>query len=175
MRVYYGIILLCLFSILIRPLWAYDDFLCQCKATGPGYEETNRATGGIDKICSYKCLCLAWDVKINPATGMYLPSIPVANLRIDVDKKATTAYSRESWDQGSHICHGQYSYRPNLSDDAWKIQVRFDQFQINSKGEVSYDEEATREISQGINHKGFKYTKKAPEISEELKKKLKTR
>lgn len=173
MKLYYGIILLCLFSILIRPALAYDDYVCQCQATGPGYEETNKQTGGIDKICSYACECIAWAVKTDPKTGLYISSIPATQLKVDVNRKATTALSRETWDQGSHICHGQYSYKPSLSDANWKIKVRFDKFHINSKGDVLYPEDASREIAQGINYYGFKYSKKAPEIAEELLRKLK--
>lgn len=95
------------------------------------------------------------------------------NVPIGVSRLATTALSREKWDHGSHVCHGQYSYRPNLSDANWKIKVRFDVFTINTQGDVSYPEGAKREIAQGINEEGFKYTKSAPEIAKALKLKVK--
>jgi hypothetical protein len=165
MRLYYSIIFLCLLSIFIRPLWAFDDFVCKCQATGPGYEETNSKTGGIDKICSYSCNCMAWENN----------GIPRPNIRLEVNKLPTTAVSREQWDHGSHICHGQYSYRPKLTDENWKIQVRFDEFTLLSSGSVWYPEDASREIAQGINYQGFTYTHKAPEISTALKKMFKTK
>jgi hypothetical protein len=168
------LLLLCLLMIGSHSALAFNKFFCQCRGTGPGYEETNRDTGGIDKICSYSCNCVAWDVKQKP-NGDFVAQSAVPNISLNVNKKATTATSREQWDFGSHICHGQYSYKPNLSDPNWKIEVRFDTFAINNEGDVFYDEEARREIAQGMNLVGFKYSKKAKEIAASLTEQLKNR
>lgn len=153
---------------------AFNKFFCQVQAKAPGYEETNRETGGIDKICSYSANCVAWEVTKNNK-GVEIATNAVANIKLDIINKATTAYSREEWDAGSHICHGQYSYRPNLSDPNWKIKVKFDTFGLNDNADVIYDEEARREIAQGVNLVGFRYTKKAKEIAESIAQQLKNR
>jgi hypothetical protein len=155
-------IFLLIMAISSQSLWAFDDFLCQCRAQAPGYEETNARTGVVDKICSYSCGCLAWSAKVPPKT-----------IKLDVIRVPTTAYSKEDWDTGSHICHGQYSWKPNLDAPNWKIKVKFDTFTLNSAGEVSYPENASREIANGINLIEFRHTKKATEISKSLKQQLK--
>lgn len=169
-----NLIMLFIFAITLtsaQSALAFNNFFCQCTAKAPGYEETNRETGGIDKICSYSCKCVAWQVekdkKGNPVANSAVP-----NIIVNADKLATTALSREEWDHGSHVCHGQYSYRPNLSDPAWKIKVKFDTFGINKEGDIFYDEEARREIAQGVNYVGFKYSKKAKEIAASIEKQL---
>lgn len=146
---------------------AFNKFLCQCRATGPGHEETNRS-GGVDKICSYSCNCLAWEETIK-ANGSKQSSRAVPNIKLDISRLPTSAYSFESWDAGSHICHGQYSYKPSLSDPNWKIQVKFDKFSINEMGDVIYPEEARREIAVGVKVVGFRYTKQAKEISKDIR------
>jgi hypothetical protein len=166
-------ILITLLSFTSLNVWALNQFYCQCQAQGPGYEETNAQTGGIDKICSYSCSCIGWDLKTDKKTGATSASTAIPNIKVNVTKAATTAFSRERWDAGSHVCHGQYSYKPNLSDDNWKITVKFDTFGINQNGDVLYPDNARREIAQGINEEGFKYSKKALEIAESLKTQLK--
>lgn len=154
--------------------FALNKFFCQCQAKAPGYEETNRETGGIDKICSYSCSCVAWEEKKNKK-GEFVATQAVPNIKLDLNKLATTATSREEWDHGSHVCHGQYSYKPNMSDANWKIKVKFDTFGLNNDGDVIYAEEARREIAQGVNYVGFKYSKKAREISGAILKQLSER
>ena len=166
-------VLIILVAFSAKPLWALDDFICQCKAKAPGYEATNKETGGSDKICSYSCNCIGWMVKTDPKTKAKIASAAIPNINLDVINAPTTAYSREQWDAGSHICHGQYAYKPSLSDENWKIKVKFDTFTLNSKGEVMYPEDASREIAQGLNYVGFKYSKSAPEIAASLKDQLK--
>ncbi len=133
----------------------YDHFVCTCLATGPGYEEGVN----IDKICSYDCSCLAF------TEGQ----APDMNVKAVVSKVKSTAYSRESWDQGSHICHGQYAYRPQLDSPNWKIEVRFSPFRITSEGDLIHEETAL--IAQGINYE-LKRTPKAPEIVQDLRRQL---
>jgi hypothetical protein len=113
----------------------------------------------IDKICSYDCSSLAFGES----------QAPVQNIKVRVSKVKTTAYSRDSWDQGSHICHGQYSYRPQLDSPNWKIQVRFSPFNITSEGFLIHQESV--EIAQGISYE-LKRTPKAPEILAVLSEKL---
>lgn len=168
------LVLLVLMLLGVQQAFAFNKFFCQCQAKAPGYEETNRQTGGVDKICSYACNCVAWEFKTKP-NGEQVATSAVPNIKLDVTNVATTAYSREDWDAGSHICHGQYSYRPQLSDPNWKIKVKFDTFGLNDAGDVFYDEEARREIAQGVGLVGFKYTKKAKEISSNLAEQLKNR
>jgi hypothetical protein len=117
---------------------------------------------------------MAWEFKTK-ANGEGVATSAVPNIKLDVINVPTTAYSREEWDAGSHICHGQYSWRPSLSDPNWKIKVKFDTFGLNDTGDVFYDEEARREIAQGVGYVGFKYTKKAKEISANLAEQLKNR
>lgn len=143
--------------------WALDKFVCECKAPRPGYEATNKATGGIDKICDYNCTCVAWSANVPAVTG----------INLELKSLATTANSKERWDFGSHICHGQYSFKPNLGDENWKTQVRFDKFHINDEGKVIYPEDRKRQIALGITESGFKYTPNAPEIAQSLKERLK--
>ncbi len=154
--------------------WGYNKFFCQCQASGPGYEETNKQTGGIDKICSYSCSCIAWGTK--KERGAELTTLnPVTDLKVRVNRLRTSASSYETWDKGSHICHGQYSFRPTLGDPNWKITVKFDTFGITDQGEVIYDEDAKREIAQGVSFSGFKYSKTAQEISLAIREDLKRR
>lgn len=161
--------LLLIFSIFIQPsAWAFNQFVCECKSQGVGYEETNKC-GGIDKICSYSCNCVAWDKKM--VNGKVSYSAPVPNIKLDVIKTPTSAASKEQWDFGSHICHGQYSYKTNLDDPNWKIQVKFDTFTVNSEGEITLPEK--RQISSSVSQVGFKYSKTAKEITESLAKQLK--
>lgn len=157
----------------IKPLWALDEFQCQCKAKAPGFEATNKTTGGIDKICSYSCKCLAWDTITNPKTKVSVANHVVPNILLDIINAPTTAYSRESWDMGSHVCHGQYAYKPNWGDENWKIVVKFDTFTLSSNGEVSYPEDHSREFAMGMSQSGFKYTLKALEIAASIKDQLK--
>lgn len=157
-----------LFAFLsLNSAFALEEFLCQCKAKAPGYEETNRKNGSIDKICSYSCKCIAWDMNGKVAKNI------TPNLSLDIINEATTAASKESWDFGSHVCHGQYSYRSSLSDPNWKIVVKFDTFTVNTAGVVSYPEDTKRQIAMGINESGFKFTKTATEIAASLKAQLK--
>lgn len=164
-----------LFAFLsLNSAFALEEFLCQCKAKAPGYEETNRKNGSIDKICSYSCKCIAWDLSaVDPKTKTTVAKNVTPNLSLDIINEATTATSKESWDFGSHVCHGQYSYRGSLSDPNWKIAVKFDTFTVNTAGVVSYPEDAKRQIAMGISESGFKYSKTATEISASLKAQLK--
>jgi hypothetical protein len=154
--------------------WGYNKFFCQCQATGPGFEETNKQTGGIDKICSYSCSCIAWGTKKERGTDLTTLN-PVTDLKVKVSRLPTSAASFETWDKGSHICHGQYSYRETMDAPNWKIKVRFDTFGITDQGDVIYPEDAKREIAQGINFIGFKYSKTALEISFAISENLKRR
>lgn len=162
-------ILLLFFAIFQPSAWAVEKFMCQCKAQGVGYEETNKC-GGIDKICSYSCNCVGWNEK--KQNGKIEYSKPIANINLEVMKTPTTAASKEQWDFGSHICHGQYSYKSNLDDPNWKTQVKFDTFTVNSEGEVDFLSNR-RQISLGVTQVDFKFTKTAKEITENLAKQLK--
>ncbi len=159
--------------ITLNTSWALDQFACECKATGPGYEATNKQTGGIDKICSYQCKCLGWDTKVDPKTKISVATNAVPNIILDVKSLATSAASKEHWDFGSHVCHGQYSYKSNLGDPNWKIVVKFDTFFLYTSGDVSYSEDHGREIAMGMRESGFKYTKTAAEIAQSIKDQLK--
>jgi hypothetical protein len=88
-------------------------------------------------------------------------------------KTPTTATSKEMWDHGSHICHGQYSYKSNLDDPTWKTEVKFDTFTVNSEGEVIYPEGRKRQLALSVTQVDFKYSKTALEITESLAKQLK--
>ncbi|MDO9181784.1 MAG: hypothetical protein Q7U04_05220 [Bacteriovorax sp.] len=164
---------LLLIASMTQSSWALDEFLCQCNAKAPGFEETNKTTGGIDKICSYSCKCMAWDQQIDPKTKISMANHVVQNINIDIINEATSAYSREYWDTGSHVCHGQYTFKPNLSDANWKISVKFDNFTIDTKGNISYQEDHFRQIANGINNYEFRFSPLAPEIAKALKEQLK--
>lgn len=171
MKTFLTVLFLALFSH--TPTWALDEMLCQCRAKGPGFEETNKVSGGIDKICSYSCRCVAWDKVIDKKTKTVGHKNFTTDLSIDVMNTQTSASSKESWDFGSHVCHGQYSYRSNLGDPNWKITVKFDSFSINTQGEIAYPENRSRTIALGVAESGFNFTKAAPEISASLKAQLK--
>lgn len=121
---------------------------CQCIAAGPGYEDGPN----IDKFCSYNCDCNGQKLELK-------------NLK-------TTAGSKESWDYGSHICHGQYSWRPRLDSANWQIQVRFESFKIDTLGLVFYSENGTETYSGVIEH--LRRTPVAPEILGAIQEKIPT-
>lgn len=165
-------ILLTLF-ITLNTSWALDNFVCQCKATGPGFEVLNKEKKALDKICSYSCNCIAWNTTIDSKTKNSVATQVIADIKLDAKDLPSSARSRETWDSGSNVCHGQYSYKSNLGDPAWKIKVKFDTFHLNTAGEVLYAEDHRREIAMGISEVGFKFTPKAPEIMQSLKDQLK--
>ncbi len=132
--------------------FAESTFICQCKATGPGYE----VGVNIDKLCSYDCNC-----KLIAENAPYFSqkNVVLSNLK-------TSAYSFESWDAGSHICHGQYAFKPNLDSPNWQIQVRFSEFSIIKQGAMRYEQSS--EIAYGI-RSSIQRSDSAPEIIEALK------
>ncbi len=134
---------------------ANDHFVCKCVAKGPGVDNTSG-----EKICSYSCNC----------TGFNKNEAPKQNIKVNVDRVATSGRSRDTWDMGSSICHGQYAYKSNLSDPNWKIQVRFSPFTIMSyNSNVMYDEaDQVVEVAIGIRYH-IKRTPNAPEILDSLR------
>ncbi|MBC7429954.1 MAG: hypothetical protein H7336_15175 [Bacteriovorax sp.] len=119
---------------------AHDVFVCKCIAKGSGVDSNEG-----QKICSYSCKCNGYDKDQTPVLG---------NI-INVDRVATSARSRDTWDSGSSICHGQYAYKSNLSDPNWKIQVRFSPFNVTSYNNsgVFYDEaDEMVEIAIGVKY-----------------------
>jgi hypothetical protein len=129
-------------------------FVCECTATGPGYE-----TSITDKNCSYACACDLFDAK-----GMTkAPTFSTPNT-------VTSAKSYEKWDFGSHICHGQYAWRPNLSSPNWQIKVKFSPFKITHFANVSYAEESV-ETATGV-RESLKRSEAAPEIRDVIAKRF---
>lgn len=129
-------------------------FLCQCKAIGPGYE-----TSTTDKFCQYSCAC-------DTLTKDGMEKAP----SFTTDALRTSAKSYEHWDFGSHICHGQYAFRPTLSSPNWEIQVKFSAFRISHLGYVSYDDPSV-ETSTNVSEE-LKRSEEAPEIRDAIAKKL---
>ena len=135
---------------------AHDVFVCKCLAKGSGVDSKDG-----QKICSYNCSCNAYDKDQTPVTG----------IKVSVDHVATTARSRDTWDMGSSICHGQYAYKPSLSDPNWKIQVRFSPFNVTSYNDagVFYDEEDQMvEVAIGVKY-FLKRTPTAPEVVQSIR------
>lgn len=135
---------------------ANDVFVCKCIAKGPGVDSKEG-----QKICSYNCNCNGYNKNENPTLG----------IKVSVDNVATSARSRDTWDSGSSICHGQYAYKANLGDPNWKIQVRFSPFNITSYNNsgVYYDEsEQSVEVAIGVKY-FLKRTEKAPEIVQSIR------
>lgn len=142
-------------------------FMCECKATAPGVENAK----GI-KECAYACDC----------STLHTDAIRPAG-RITVGPMESEAYSWESWDAGSRICHGQYAYRPTLSSPNWQIQVKFSSFKLTHVGYVSYanpgDPSAKPELyttevvqsSQNVSEE-LRRTAKAPEVTRAIAQKL---
>lgn len=137
---------------------AHDVFVCKCIAKGPGVD--NKAG---EKICSYSCNCNGYNKNEAPKT----------NILVSADQLATSARSRDTWDMGSSICHGQYAYKANLDDPNWKIKVKFSPFTVNSySDDVAYDEaDQSVEVAIGVRY-FLKRTPKAPEIREALRSQL---
>lgn len=137
---------------------AHDVFVCKCLAKGPGVD--NRAG---EKICSYSCNCNGYNKNEAPKT----------NIKVSVDQLATMARSRDTWDMGSSICHGQYAYKANLGDPNWKIKVKFSPFNVTSYNDSVYYDEADQsvEVAIGVRYH-LKRTEKAPEVVEALKNQL---
>lgn len=144
-------------SSVSRSAESQDHFICSCMATGPGVEKGEKA----DKICSYDCKCMTY--------GSTAP--PVKNIPVNVNQVISTAISHERWDAGSHICHGQYAWRPSMDDPNWKIKVKFSSFQITSEGTLTHLESV--ETSIGVSE-SLKRSSTAPEILEVIKKALQT-
>ncbi len=137
---------------------AHDAFSCQCQALGPGVE--NKVG---EKLCSYKCNC----------TGYNKNETPKKNILVNIDQVTTSARSFDSWDSGSSICHGQYAYKPNLSDPNWKIKVKFSSFSLNSFSTDVFYAEADQSVEIAVNVRYYlKREKKAPEIFEALRNQL---
>ena len=135
---------------------ANDVFVCKCIAKGPGVD--NRKG---QKICSYNCSCNGFN-KDQPALN---------GVKISVESVATTAQSRDTWDSGSSICHGQYAYKSNLNDPNWKIQVRFSPFNISSYNNAGvYYDEADQSVEVAIGVKYYiKRTMSAPEVVDSIR------
>ncbi len=142
-------------------------FLCECKAVRPGVENAK----GI-KECSYACDC----------DTLHPDAIKKAG-RVEVGPMESQAFSWESWDSGSRICHGQYSYKPTLSSPNWQIQVKFSSFKLNHLGYVSYanagesrgdgETTVTERVTSSTNvTEEIRRTAKAPEVRDALAKKL---
>jgi hypothetical protein len=101
------------------------SFSCQCVALGTGADSSD----GSKKLCSYHCTC--------------------GSQELDLRNLESSAYSWEDWDRGSHICHGQYTWRPRLDAPIWQIAVQFSPFTITETGKPIYDSPAV-EIAPGI-------------------------
>ncbi|MBC7740735.1 MAG: hypothetical protein H7061_00960 [Bdellovibrionaceae bacterium] len=134
---------------------ADSAYVCQCQAAGPGFEAGITA----NKICSYNCKC-----QIFPEGNG-----SIVQKDVKVVNTISTAYSFDSWDAGSHICHGQYAWRPTIGAENWRIQVRFSPFTINSAGSLFYED--LTEIAPGF-HSSFQRSEAAPEILENLSQQL---
>jgi hypothetical protein len=135
---------------------ANDVFVCKCLAKGSGVDNKQG-----QKICSYNCNCNGYNKNEAPTLGV----------KISVDQVLTTAQSRDTWDSGSSICHGQYAYRSNLSDPNWKIQVRFSPFNVTSYNDsgVFYDEaDQGVEVAIGVKYY-IKRTLTAPEVVQSIR------
>jgi hypothetical protein len=137
--------------------WSYEHFVCNCKTMGPGVE---REVGSTQKFCSYDCSCMGLS-GVRPA---------VMNISVKVNNVATTAFSLEAWDYKSPICHGQYSWKPNLSAPVWQTQVRFATFLITSEGRLVFPNSI--EIAPGLNEQDKPFSSAAPEVVSALKKLL---
>lgn len=83
----------------------------------------------------------------------------------------TSAKSRETWDIGSHVCHGQYAWRPTLDSPNWQIKVKFAKFQMTSFTDDVYYPTTSVEIATGVSSE-VKFTQTAPEIRAAIAKKL---
>ena len=140
-------------------LAAYDVFSCKCVTANPGVDNNSG-----EKLCSYTCNCSGYNKNESPKT----------NIRVNLKDLATSARSKDTWDFGSNVCHGQYAFKPNLSDPNWKIQVKFSPFIINSTSDsqVIYEEkDQTVPIAIGIMYQ-LKRSKDAPEIFQALRNQL---
>ncbi len=135
---------------------ANDVFVCKCLAKGPGADSKEGK-----KICSYSCNCNGYSKNQKPELGVIM----------DVTRVETTARSRDTWDSGSSICHGQYAYKSNLSDPNWKIQVRFSPFNITSYNDAGvYYDEADQSVEVAIGVKYYlKRTMNAPEVVQAIR------
>ena len=134
---------------------ANDSFTCKCIAKGSGYD--NKLG---QKICSYDCNC----------NGFNKNEPPKMNVKLKAEQVLTTAQSRDTWDSGSYICHGQYAYKPNLGDPNWKIQVKFSPFNINSFSDAVFYDQADESIEAAIGVRYYlKRTLTAPEIVQSIR------
>jgi hypothetical protein len=124
---YVGFLSLMLFNGMSVRAFASSEssFTCQCVALGPGADSPD----GTKKLCSYHCAC--------------------GTQELDLRNLESSAYSWEDWDRGSHICHGQYAWRPRLDAPNWQIVVKFSPFKISEAGKPIYDSTAV-EIAPGI-------------------------
>jgi hypothetical protein len=142
-------------------------FMCDCRAAGPGVENTN----GI-KECAYACTCDTFSQDgLRPAGA------------VTVGPFETEAFSFERWDKGSRICHGQYAYRATMDAPNWQIQVKFDRFKLSHLGYVVYEEPgdpsadpemySTQMVQSSSNvTEQIRRTAKAPEVTAALARKL---
>jgi hypothetical protein len=150
-------------SLLLAPVLvpslsqAYESFVCSCQASGPGVERDLKSPL---KYCSYNCSCI----------GIKADRTPVMNIPVKIQNVATTAYSVEKWDHGSQICHGQYTWSPNLDSPAWKYQVKFAPFTVTQEGALIFPERL--EIAQGVNEEGKRFSPTAKELATALKAQL---
>ncbi len=144
---YFFVILSLLFTF---SAFAENQFSCRCVSKSPGIGKNE------DKICSYDCSC---DVVTDD--GRLFQAMPVS-----IDQVITSATSLESWDLGSLVCHGQYSWKPVLDAPNWKIEVRFSKFIIDRTGTLTYEE--STEIASGVRSQIHR-SQAAPEILEALK------
>ena len=147
------------FSLIDDAKAVHDVFVCKCVAKAPGVDNVAG-----EKLCSYDCNC----------TGYNKDQAPKENIKVSVLDTPTSARSKDQWDFGSSICHGQYAYKSNLSDPNWKIKVKFSPFTVNSynNGQVSYAEQDQMvEVAIGVKYY-LKRSTEALEIVQSLRNQL---
>lgn len=126
-----------------------DDFTAVCFADGPGVDHQGRG-----KVCSYVC-----EVK---ADGDWF------SREVKVRDIQTRAYSWESWDRGSAICHGQFTE----SRDQLGLRVPgFAKFKVDQAGTVTNPQGLISKVYRGEAPYFYgPYTREAPELVEPLRK-----
>ncbi len=143
-------------AVVAAPSAARTGFKCECAASGPGYEDNEKG----DKHCAYTCSC-----DVFTAAGQ--EKVPT----FETPAMVTSAKSRETWDIGSHVCHGQYAWRPTLDAPNWQIKIKFNKFQMTSFTDDVYYPETMVEVASTVRSE-VKWTTTAPEIRAALAKKL---